>query len=81
MRREELIGHAMAAMKNSYSPYSGFCVGAALLTKKGKVYHGCNVENASYSRVVTLLPIVTLVKLSQAINALSPIVVTLSGIV
>ena len=49
MRKEELIGHAMAAMKNSYSPYSGFCVGAALLTKKGKVYHGCNVENASYS--------------------------------
>ena len=49
MRKEELIGNAMAAMKNSYSPYSGFCVGAALLTKKGKVYTGCNIENSSYS--------------------------------
>ena len=49
MRKEELIGNAMAAMKNSYSPYSEFCVGAALLTKKGKVYTGCNIENSSYS--------------------------------
>lgn len=49
MRKEELIGNAMAVMKNAYSPYSEFCVGAALLTKKGKVYTGCNVENASYS--------------------------------
>lgn len=49
MRKEELIGNAMAAMKNAYSPYSEFCVGAALLTKKGKVYTGCNIENSSYS--------------------------------
>ena len=49
MRKEELIGNAMAAMKNAYAPYSEFCVGAALLTKKGKVYTGCNIENSSYS--------------------------------
>ena len=49
MRKEELIGNAMAVMKNAYSPYSEFCVGAALLTKKGKVYTGCNIENSSYS--------------------------------
>ena len=49
MRKEELIGNAMAAMKNAYSPYSEFCVGAALLTKKGKVCTGCNIENSSYS--------------------------------
>lgn len=49
MRKEELIGNAMAVMKNSYSPYSGFCVGAALLCKDGKVFTGCNVENSSFS--------------------------------
>lgn len=49
MRKEELIGNAMAAMKNSYSPYSHFTVGAALLTKNGRVYPGCNIENSSYS--------------------------------
>ena len=49
MRKEELIGNAMAALKNAYAPYSGFFVGAALLTKKGKVYTGCNIENSSYS--------------------------------
>lgn len=48
MRKEELIGNAMAAMKNAYAPYSRFLVGAALLTKNGKVYPGCNIENSSY---------------------------------
>ena len=44
-----LMRAAQEARKNSYSPYSHFRVGAALLTKSGKVYTGCNVENASYS--------------------------------
>ena len=45
----ELINKAKEAAKFSYSPYSGFTVGAALLTKSGKVYLGCNIESASYS--------------------------------
>lgn len=44
-----LIDIAKEARKNSYSPYSNFKVGAALLTKDGKVYKGCNVENGAYS--------------------------------
>lgn len=36
-------------MKHSYSPYSGFRVGAALLTKSGKIYTGCNIENSAFS--------------------------------
>lgn len=49
MTNEELIKKALEAKKNSYSPYSNFKVGAALLTKDGKVYLGTNVENCGYT--------------------------------
>ena len=48
MTNEELIKYAMKAQKKSYSPYSNFRVGAALLTKKGKVYLGTNIENCDF---------------------------------
>lgn len=48
MTDRELMELADRAREYSYSPYSRFRVGAALLTKSGKVYLGCNVENASY---------------------------------
>ena len=46
---KELVKAAYEAQKYSYSPYSGFEVGAALLGKNGKIYLGCNIENAAYS--------------------------------
>lgn len=49
MNNKELIITAIEAMNNSYSPYSLFKVGAALLSNSGKVYTGCNIENASFS--------------------------------
>ena len=48
MTPEALVQEALQAMQNAYVPYSGFTVGAALLTKGGKVYRGCNIENAAY---------------------------------
>ena len=45
----QLIQEAITAMQYSYSPYSHFRVGAALLTKSGKIYRGCNIENAAYT--------------------------------
>ena len=48
MSDKELMEHAKKAYEFSYSPYSHFQVGAALLTKEGKIYTGCNIENASY---------------------------------
>lgn len=46
--REELIKAASAAMKNSWSPYSRFSVGAAILMSDGEIVTGCNVENSSF---------------------------------
>lgn len=52
MTNEELAALAVKAMDNAYVPYSGYRVGAALLTKSGKIYTGCNIENAAYSPTV-----------------------------
>ena len=49
MDRNELVRLALEARQKAYTPYSHFKVGAALLTKEGKVYQGCNIENAAYT--------------------------------
>ena len=52
MTNKDLIDRAISAMASAYAPYSGFTVGAALLTADGQVYTGCNIENAAYTPTV-----------------------------
>lgn len=52
MTPEKLMDLAKSAMEKSYSPYSGYRVGAALLCADGTVYRGCNIENAAFSPTV-----------------------------
>jgi cytidine deaminase len=49
MDYKEIIETALKMRERSYVPYSAFAVGAGLMTKEGKVYGGCNIENAGYS--------------------------------
>jgi len=48
----ELVSKAAKAMINAYAPYSGFSVGAAVLSNKGRIFTGANVENASYGATI-----------------------------
>ena len=52
MDSNELLQLACEAAQNSYSKYSGFSVGAALLTEDGRVFKGCNIENSSFSLTI-----------------------------
>jgi cytidine deaminase len=52
MDNKELIKLALEARKKAYTPYSKFKVGAAILTKTGKIFTGCNIESASYTPTI-----------------------------
>ena len=62
--REKLVRQAIAAREKAYAPYSNYRVGAALLGKSGRVYTGCNVENAVY-------PLVTCAERTVVVKAVS----------
>lgn len=52
MNSQQLLDKAKEVMNNAYAPYSNFKVGAAILTERGDVYTGCNIENASYGATI-----------------------------
>jgi cytidine deaminase len=62
--RKELVAKAIEARENAYAPYSNYKVGVALLGKSGRVYTGCNVENAVY-------PLVTCAERTAVVKAVS----------
>lgn len=47
-QQDELVARALEARRFAYAPYSGYAVGAALLSASGRIFHGANVENAAY---------------------------------
>lgn len=79
MTDKELLQLAEQAAQNSYSPYSGFRVGAALLTADGKVFTGCNIENASYSLTVCAERTALFKAVSEGYTVFSAIAIVGSG--
>ena len=72
----ELIDLAKKAMKNSYSPYSKFKVGVALLAGSGKIYLGTNIENASYGASICAERVATVKAISEGEKELVAIALT-----
>jgi cytidine deaminase len=62
--KEGLVAKALQAREYAYAPYSGYAVGAALLGKSGRIYTGCNVENAVY-------PLITCAERTAVVKAVS----------
>lgn len=50
--KQDLVNSAIEARNKAYAPYSNFYVGAAILTDSGKIFYGCNVENAAYGSTI-----------------------------
>ena len=75
MNVKELVTLAINAASNSYSPYSGFKVGAALLSKDGRIFLGCNIENASYSPTVCAERVAFFKAISEGVRDFSMIAI------
>ena len=70
-----LVESALSAREKSYSPYSGFAVGAALLTANGKIYTGANIESASYSPTICAERVAMFTAVHQGERAFSAIAI------
>ena len=79
MTDRDLIAKAKEALKYSYSPYSHFAVGAALLSIDGQVFTGCNIENASFGATNCAERTAIFKAVSEGIKDFSAIAVVCSG--
>ena len=75
----ELIAKAAAAREQALAPYSGFKVGAALETRDGRIYTGCNIENASYGLTVCAERVALWKALSEGVREFRQIAVVTSA--
>ena len=79
MTDRELINMAFTAMKQAYSPYSGFTVGAALECEDGSVFLGCNIENAAYGETVCAERVAVFKAISEGRRKFRQIAVAANG--
>ena len=75
MDAEKLIAEAKEARKNAYAPFSGFAVGAALLTKDGKIVRGCNIESSVFSPSLCAERVALAKAISEGMSAFSAIAI------
>lgn len=75
MNEKILIEKALAAREASYSPYSGFAVGAALLAKDGRIFTGANIESASYTPTICAERVAFFTAIHQGVKEFSAIAV------
>jgi len=73
---KELLKAAEKAAENAYSPYSGLCVGAAILSKDGRIFTGCNIENASFGATVCAERVALFSAIAQGVRTFRAIAVT-----
>lgn len=79
MDNDILISYAKKAMGNAYAPYSGFSVGAALLTTDGEIFTGCNVENSSFGATICAERCAVLKAISEGYTSFDKIAIVSSG--
>lgn len=72
----ELLKIAQEAREHAYAPYSGFKVGAALMDRSGRVFSGCNVENASYGLTVCAERVAVFKAVSEGQSQFSRLLIT-----
>lgn len=75
----KLISAALEAQKNAYAPYSGFAVGASVLTKSGKIFCGANIENASYPAGICAERVAASKAISEGEKEIEAVCITCSG--
>ena len=79
MTDERLLEMAIEARKNAYVPYSGYAVGAALETKDGHVFTGCNVENAAYGNTLCAERTALVKAVSEGYREFTKVAIAASG--
>jgi len=77
--REKLIALALKARQQAYAPYSHYAVGAALITRSGRIFSGCNIENAAYPTTICAERVAVFSAVAEGERDIAAIVVATSN--